>query len=713
MDQIALSLLSGNKLILPLEEGLTHPRFCELGNAEKLSYLSGTPSVLQQVRLSCLRHLEMLTVAGEEFHPSQYASMRREFAGPIHNVYGITETTVHNLVTTFQGPQAPFTGALRDELPGTKAYVLNDRLQPVPGVEAGRCRCAIRDRGRRQVSRSGRAGRLLQPRTRHLQSRARGRRASSGLAGPVVHGPRQAPPLAGCSARYREREAGPEEDGRSSAARRAQTRTCSAAKRPRGQALPPMGLSSRQTRHGNRSPLRAEQGLVRGTAPLLPIQEWFFSKRLGRPGFWNHCFAMRTPQLDRARLQEAVGMLRTRFARMGGRLVQQFDAEQPRSKPSTRQTWRKHTEWLLSASHSRFDTERGPLFGVVYVSGRADGAAYVWCAFHHLIVDAVSWSVIKSDLQALYSGRGLGAKSSSVQQWAGALSTYTPTSRETEYWDEVRARAARSTRGLPGRSSQALVTRREDALLPSDETAALFRHCCAKLDVGVRHAVFMSVGLCAPGTRGRWGGLAVVTVEGHGREDAAVDASLDLGRTVGWFTSIYPFESHRVAHPVQVVLEVKKRLGAVPARGVGYGPRYGYLGDSLPPVTVNYLGRRMDQTRRQPDDWALAADQDGLPYGLCVGPKDRDGSSSSLLDVTVSSAHGRLSLQVASYCAAGGGADAPLFLLPPGEGGAESYFRNLVQGCTSPSGRGIEKKTHAAAETRSQRLANSTAAIAD
>ncbi|WP_037867572.1 condensation domain-containing protein, partial [Streptomyces sp. NRRL S-1868] len=61
-----------------------------------------------------------------------------------------------------------------------------------------------------------------------------------------------------------------------------------------------------------------------------------------------------------------------------------------------------------------------------------------------------------------------------------------------------------------------------------------------------------------------------VDVEGHGREEAVV--GLDVSRTVGWFTSIYP-----------VVLEagggdwgrdiraVKEMLRGVPDRGIGFG----------------------------------------------------------------------------------------------------------------------------------------------
>ncbi|KAG9249803.1 N-(5-amino-5-carboxypentanoyl)-L-cysteinyl-D-valine synthase [Emericellopsis atlantica] len=136
LEQLSLSILSGNKLVIPPQEGITHEAFYELATKQQLSYLSGTPSVLQQICLSRLPDLQMVTSAGEELQRSQYDAMRAQFAGMINNAYGITETTVYNIVTTFNNKE-PFTKALCNPLPGTEPLVLNDRLQELPADAVG------------------------------------------------------------------------------------------------------------------------------------------------------------------------------------------------------------------------------------------------------------------------------------------------------------------------------------------------------------------------------------------------------------------------------------------------------------------------------------------------------------------------------------------------------------------------------------------------
>ncbi|KAG5922806.1 hypothetical protein E4U42_005251 [Claviceps africana] len=178
-------------------------------------------------------------------------------------------------------------------------------------------------------------------------------------------------------------------------------------------------------------PLKADQGLATGIAPLLPpIQTWFTFKKLQRPEYCNHCFAIRTPPLDVGRLTEAVRLLQLRHdalrMRIETRNSQSVQTFVPTIRPVEIATLRirsldgessKPTEEReLLTRQSCFNIAEGPFFTIVYVHGYEDGSARVWCSFHHLIMDTVSWNIIRSDLQMLYQGADLGMKSSSVQQ---------------------------------------------------------------------------------------------------------------------------------------------------------------------------------------------------------------------------------------------------------------------------------------------------------
>ncbi|MBV9790246.1 MAG: non-ribosomal peptide synthetase, partial [Chloroflexi bacterium] len=97
------------------------------------------------------------------------------------------------------------------------------------------------------------------------------------------------------------------------------------------------------------------------------------------------------------------------------------------------------------------------------------------------------------------------------------------------------------------------------------------------------------------------GGTALrVDLEGHGREDLFED--VDLSRTVGWFTSLYPvlLTVDSAADPGAAIKAIKEQVRQVPQRGVGYGLlRYLNNAEETAPlrampaaeVIFNYLGQ--------------------------------------------------------------------------------------------------------------------------
>jgi non-ribosomal peptide synthase protein (TIGR01720 family) len=99
-------------------------------------------------------------------------------------------------------------------------------------------------------------------------------------------------------------------------------------------------------------------------------------------------------------------------------------------------------------------------------------------------------------------------------------------------------------------------------------------------------------------TLSEWAGTAslLIDLEGHGRED--LFEGVDLSRTVGWFTSIYPVRLQApVGGTAEWIKSVKEQLRSVPARGIGYGLQRYLAGDGQlssspePQVLFNYLGQ--------------------------------------------------------------------------------------------------------------------------
>jgi non-ribosomal peptide synthase protein (TIGR01720 family) len=107
----------------------------------------------------------------------------------------------------------------------------------------------------------------------------------------------------------------------------------------------------------------------------------------------------------------------------------------------------------------------------------------------------------------------------------------------------------------------------------------------------------------------------LIELEGHGREPIQFETdphqTLDLTRTIGWFTSLYPVRFDTLSseqfgqNPGKAFEAVQRAMQAVPQKGLGYGLlRYLSL-DDLPPdqsprreictirpsISFNYLGQ--------------------------------------------------------------------------------------------------------------------------
>ena len=63
----------------------------------------------------------------------------------------------------------------------------------------------------------------------------------------------------------------------------------------------------------------------------------------------------------------------------------------------------------------------------------------------------------------------------------------------------------------------------------------------------------------------------LVDLEGHGREELGEE--VDVSRTVGWFTTLFPvrLEIKAREQPGAALKRIKEQLRGVPQRGIGYG----------------------------------------------------------------------------------------------------------------------------------------------
>ncbi|WP_374202278.1 condensation domain-containing protein [Streptomyces sp. MW-W600-10] len=231
---------------------------------------------------------------------------------------------------------------------------------------------------------------------------------------------------------------------------------------------------------------------------------------------------------------------------------------------------------------------------------------------HHLVVDAVSWRILLPDLAQLCADPDapLPPVETSFRTWSRAL-TANAADRRTElpYWSEVLGDPGPAPYGrepdpatdTPDTVHRLTTTVAADLAEPAlNEVTAAF-HC-------TEQDVLLTAYLLA---HSRWRGedSALVLLEGHGR-DAALPEVAAPARTVGWFTSQYPFRARLTeAGPDAVIADpdaagrflkqIKEQLRAVPGHGIGYGQLRHLDADSgtvlaarpEPLTGFNYLGR--------------------------------------------------------------------------------------------------------------------------
>ncbi|QDE72517.1 non-ribosomal peptide synthetase [Myxococcus xanthus] len=344
---------------------------------------------------------------------------------------------------------------------------------------------------------------------------------------------------------------------------------------------------------GTRLAVQAEQGPVVGPVALTPIQHWFFELGLEAPHHWNMSLLLEArASLDAALLERALAhllahhdALRLCFARgedgwhqaicePGARVtVARVDlstvpeAERPAALS-------RHAEAAQRAL--RLD---GPLVQAVLLEWGTGHPSRLVLVVHHLVVDAVSWRILLEDLAAAYTRLAAGdavvlpPKTTSFQAWARGLESLARSQAlmaERAWWLE---RPWREASRLPvdftgGLNTEATASTVQVTLEP-EQTRALLQDVPKAWHTQPQEPLLTALAQALTAWAG--GAVALVDVEGHGREE--VLPGVDVSRTVGWFTRVFPslLDLRGATGPGEALRAVKEGLRAVPSRGMGWG----------------------------------------------------------------------------------------------------------------------------------------------
>ncbi len=245
-----------------------------------------------------------------------------------------------------------------------------------------------------------------------------------------------------------------------------------------------------------------------------------------------------------------------------------------------------------------FNIEKGLLFKACLIK-QEDYKVQLLLTAHHLIVDGVSWRILLDDinymLNQLFNRQiiKLPQKTQSIKKWAELIEGYINADiyKEVDYWksviDKEFAFPTDYTSAEDTKGSGKTITGR----LEVQDTVNLLLNANKAYNTDIRDLLIVS--LIKTIKQFSHTEKIVIEMEGHGRED--VFNSIDISRTVGWFTSIYPFyirlNNNDLSSQIRLV---KEQIRKIPNNGFRFGILK-YLSKSISDnnekrIRFNFLG---------------------------------------------------------------------------------------------------------------------------
>ncbi len=365
-----------------------------------------------------------------------------------------------------------------------------------------------------------------------------------------------------------------------------------------------------------------DQGLVKGVAPLTPIQHWFFSQTHSRPEDWTVSVWLELeetvqPDLIKQvleRLLDHHDALRTAFPLQAGQR-QAVWTEHRSSLAWTSVDYsalpaNEHqaaVEQLVAKQQTALDLITGHLFQALYVDYGSSRPAQLILMVHRLIIDGFSWRILLEQFAQAYAQLAVGKdlqlpnKTTAFKDWAESLAAYAQSKAvlaTVDFWQAQVQTAA--TMAVPLDYPKPTVWSLDTGIveqLSIEETHTLLHKVPNAYQTTISDVLLAALAQTLSGWLGS--DTIVVDLEHHGR--TTPDERISLDQTVGWFTALYPakLQFPANANPGMILKSIKEQIRQIPQQGMSYGVlRYlgsdaikAKLGTAESPFHFRYAGQ--------------------------------------------------------------------------------------------------------------------------
>ncbi len=384
--------------------------------------------------------------------------------------------------------------------------------------------------------------------------------------------------------------------------------------------------------------IEKEEGLLDGKVGLLPIQQWFFEQDIQEISHYNQSILLKIDkEINSAILTKAVELIRAQHDVLGFHYEVSSQVNQRYTdKPILVKEEISDDENTITSICKKYQKDlniyEGEIARFVKIeTPENETQNRLFIAIHHLAIDGVSWRILLEDLyrniEAIKSGNQYvtSEKLTSYRQWQEKLAAYarsTTLQQEVKYWQKIADKCQelpQDTTALEACIQQ--TTNKHTLVIEEEITKALLQNVNHAYHTEINDILLSALTM----TLSRWleQQSVVIGVEGHGRED--LFDTIDINKTIGWFTSLYPvhLEIKNNEDAVgNIIANTKDMLRMVPAKGIGYGIlRYlstdeikTSLTSNFEDIIFNYLGS-FDSSLPQNGTIAIAEEDKGNDIG--------------------------------------------------------------------------------------------------
>ncbi|WP_145333574.1 non-ribosomal peptide synthetase [Paenibacillus xylanexedens] len=361
----------------------------------------------------------------------------------------------------------------------------------------------------------------------------------------------------------------------------------------------------------------SEQQAIIGQVQLTPIQHWFYEQGFPEDQHWNQSILLPADTIwDDKRVEKSLmkliehhDALRMKFIKEQNQVIQMNQGLDHKSFEFHVFHWQTEMDWEESMKKETSRLQKGMNLseGILMQAGlfKTPEKEYLFIAVHHLVIDGVSWRILLEDLNQVYTQLEhnleavLPSKTDSFKEWSYALQEYASTQQfqnEFGFWENqdrfIRQQLSKnreSARRCTMQDSKVI-----SIIFPKRITQDLLTQVHRAFNTEVNDILLSALVLTMTQCTGN--PMISVSLEGHGREN--IHREINISRTLGWFTSIFPviftLDNLEIG---EVIKTVKNTLRSIPNKGIGYGIMKYICADKLTHapslstgISFNYLG---------------------------------------------------------------------------------------------------------------------------